>query len=342
MTRQLPFIDFQRHLTVNMLTAGACAVHDLPSHLLYTITRGLDLRSQRNLFLCSSHLYRRWQLQVPEHKGWQLVERSIKLLEAATIDKLCDKTSYILLTVHTTRPRSSGITYSAIRCKCKEQKPLFSLNSLPQFSSAPMSDRDTAGKEWSGMTKDQLWHRLAGAPDLVLAKMTCRSHPKHLPASDQLKLFARQTFDLLCSSQGLLTIFMNGLEDSPEETEDGCHFLSVWHSTDCQGSSVWEIDGESCIVDPPNVRFDVMPEKVTAIKAYVCSQPEPDIKPLSFFYPDSQVIHDFAYQGNVDVDAWVEMQHEAANDWYDHMDDFDEMEDLDDIDMANLLGAMQG
>ena len=61
--------------------------------------------------------------------------------------------------------------------------------------------------------------------------------------------------------------------------------------------------------------------------------------PKDVFYPESQVISDFAYKGNIDIDAWVDRQHQAAIDWYDHADDFD---DMDDADMAQLLGAMQG
>lgn len=316
---------------------GAWALHDLPLHLLYRITRALDLKSQRNLFLCSSQLYSRWQLHVPDHSGWQFVERSVELLEAATFGALCDSTSHILLS-------ACGAPQWAITCNNKQQSPLFSLSLVPCHRSGS-SDQDIPDQVWSGMTKDQLWHRLAGAPDLVSADMYCYSHPELVPASDQMKLFARQTFDLLRTCQGLLTVIMNGLEGSPEETNEGCHSLQIAHATDPSGLAVWAIDNETCIVDPPNIKFDDMPEEVTAILACLYDHGAHVVhvaQDNANFYPDSQVIHDFAYQGNVDIDACIEMQHQAANDWYDHVDDFDDMEDLDDMEMANLVGAMQG
>ncbi|KAL3131446.1 hypothetical protein ABBQ38_007756 [Trebouxia sp. C0009 RCD-2024] len=319
--------------------SGAWALHDLPLHLMYKITRALDLKSQRNLFLCSSQLYSRWQLQVPDHDGWQFVDRSIKLLEAATFGTLCETTSHILLSVDTHISRTSGASQWAITCTNIQQSPRFSLSLKPCYGSGS-SDQDTPDQVWFGMTKEQLWHRLTGAPDLVLANMVCDSHADLVPASDQMKLFARQTFDLLCTCHGLLTIAMNGLEDSP--TEHGCHYLRIWHANHRPRSIAWEIDNETCIVDPPHIKFDDMPEEVTAIAARLNSHTTHIADNSAYFYPDSQVIHDFAYQGNVDIDAWIEMQHEAANDWYDHMDDFDDMEDLDDMEMANLVGAMQG
>lgn len=330
--------------TLEVPVQGACALHDLPMHLLYRITRDLDLRSQRNLFLCSSQLYSRWQLQVPDHKGWQFVERGIKLLEAATLDKLCDYISHILLSVDSHNSGLPGPTEWAITCTNKGQTPMFTLGCVPQFCLIPAdvssSQLDTAGQEWSGMTQEQLWHRLTGAPNLLLANVTCHSHTDLEPASDELKLFARQTFDLLCTSYGLLTISMSDLEDSPEDTDDDCHFLSVWHSADRQGSPVWEIDGARCIVDPPNMRFNEMPKEVTAIQALLRSHPDFDVAGPCHFCPDRQVIHDFAYQGNVDIDAWIIMQREAAVQWHDHIEDFDYMENPDDIGMANLV-AMQ-
>lgn len=56
------------------------------------------------------------------------------------------------------------------------------------------------------MTKDQLWHRLTGAPDLYSADMTYYSRCGLLPASDELRYFAKQTFAFLCTTQGLLTL----------------------------------------------------------------------------------------------------------------------------------------
>ncbi|KAL3131442.1 hypothetical protein ABBQ38_007754 [Trebouxia sp. C0009 RCD-2024] len=106
------------------------------------------------------------------------------------------------------------------------------------------------------MTKDQLWHRLAGAPDFVSVNVICYSHADLVPASDQMKLFARQMFEFLCTCDGLLAITMNGLDDSPEETDEGCHFLKISHSYHLPHQYLshqhrWDIDSAECVVGPP-------------------------------------------------------------------------------------------
>ena len=316
---------------------------DLPVHLVYKIIRSLDLRSQRNLFLCSSQLYSKWQLHIPDDKHWQFVQACINMLEKATANGLCDASSISLGFVGTS-------TGSVIGCLAQQQSGHFHLEQISNESHGI-----TDGPRWSSMTKDQLWHRLTGAPDLASAELSCNSHPQLLPGSNGLEAFAQQTFDLLCITQGLLLIFMEGLEDAEEEGDEGCHTINITHAGDPKPSPGdvlhWEIDDETCIVDPPKFVFDDMPEEVTAIRAQFYSY-NPSMSQLmdthgfACFYPESQVLLDFAYKGNVDIDAWAKMQHEAANDWYDHMDDFDDdfddMLDLDDGDMANLLGAMQG
>ena len=319
-------------------------MRDLPLHLVYKITRTLDLRSQRNLFLCSSQLYSKWQLHVPDDMQWQFVKHCVNLLGKAAAEGLCNASD-----------SSISLNFGATLCwyiTCQDQQHSAQFN-LKQVM--PMVSDTTDGPFWSGMTKDQLWHRLTGAPNLASAEFSGNSNPELLPRSDGMKAFAQQTFEMLCTTKGLLLMYMKGLEDSSEETEEGCHTLYIAHAADPRDPSKnvlhWEVDGEDCIVDPPKIIFDDMPEEVSAIRAH-CYSHKPnlyqstDIQGLAYFNLESQVIHDFVYKGNVDIDAWVDMQHEAANDWYEHMDDFDndfdDMLDLDDGDMANLVGAMQG
>ena len=75
-------------------SARACTFIDLPLHLMYMITWSLDLRSQRNLFLCNSQLYSKWQLHVPDHTEWQLIDLSVNLVETATFGGLCDTSGH--------------------------------------------------------------------------------------------------------------------------------------------------------------------------------------------------------------------------------------------------------
>ena len=264
------------------------------------ITRSLDLKSQRNLFLCSSQLYSKWHLHVPDHRDWQFVKRSISLLENATSQGLCleGTRSYLCIVFKAQK-------HWIITSQKHKQSVRFSLR---------RTFDDTAG--WAGMTKDQLWHRLTGAPELAFAKMTCCSRPN--PTSDQLKSLAQQTFDLLCTTKGLQKIYIQG------------HKLLIWHAADLATMPYWEIDGVRCIADPPTIRFDDMPEGVTGVQAHLISRTpigqfgsEPGFPdsimvssdyevgsftgPDATFLPDSEV-HGFAYKGNVDIDGWSPQQ----------------------------------
>ena len=217
-----------------MLFAGAVTLHDLPQHLLYHITQDLDLSTQRKLFLCSSQLYSMWKLQVPDHN----------FLEAAALNRLCDSNSLIKLVVDFDKFTHCNIhTYLN-----SEHSPVFTLSRMVAMT--------TADQAWSGMTKDQLWHRLSAAPDLRSASLSWVSHAQLMPVSDPLKVATRQIFDLLCTTDGLLSISMSGLEDASEMEGHG---LNGCHCVDEQGFSVWTKDGKTCIAEPPDITFDDMP-----------------------------------------------------------------------------------
>ena len=142
-------------------TTGPCVLYSLPLHLIHEITRSLDLRSQRNLFMCSSQLYSKWQLQVPDHTDWQVVERSINLLD----EGLCQLNSYIRISFAPDKPENP---WFQVTCQRQDQSMLFSIT---ECYSANRMRHGTSEVIWSGMTKDQLWHRLASAPDVHSASM---------------------------------------------------------------------------------------------------------------------------------------------------------------------------
>ena len=308
-------------------------------HLLHRITRSLDLTCQRNLFLTCSQLYSRWNLHVPEHsRHWQLVKTCVKVLTERTLDNSCCATSNV--SVHF----EQQVPWTKILCQRHPQGYKFS---LVQSANKHPRARDT--KTCSDLTEAQLWHRLAASPKLAFASLFITSDAHATPL--QLKAFTKHCFDLLCTKKGIMTIYMAGMEESHEEMDiPGQHAIKIHHSGDH-----WDIDGELCIKRPPTLDFDNFPDQVVQVHAQFLSQGPraqeyvPFRDPECWFFPDNQAIHDFAYRGNVDIEAWVEEQHEAANDWYDHMDDFmqddedlDDMDDLDDAAMAQLLGAMQG
>ena len=242
-----------------MLFAGAMTLHDLPQHLLYHITQDLDLNTQRNLFLCSSQLYSMWKLQVPDHKRWRFVEESLNFLEAAALNRLCDSNSLIKLVVD-----SDKFTHWNIHTYLNsEHSPVFTLSRMVAMT--------TADQAWSGMTKDQLWHRLSGAPDLQSASLSWFSHAQLMPVSDPLKV----------ATDGLLSISMSGLEDVSEMEGHG---LDVCHWVDEQGSSVWTKDGQTWITEPPDILFDDMPKgfAVVCVEARLYSYPA--TFPISFVH----------------------------------------------------------
>lgn len=329
------------------LLADSNALQELPVHILHKITMSLDVKSQHSLFLSSSQLYSKWHLQIPDNDcQWQFVQQSINLLEQFALEQCRLKSSSSNgISVHCTSSTSAG----RITCTTKNSSVHFNLLHIKDGTPGRSSKPDQ-----TGLTKDQLWHRLTAIPDLQFASITLVADArKNNPA--RLKRFAEQCFGLLCNSRGFLTFYMRGLEDSYEEIEPGYHALKVLHGNSKDGQSYWDLDGETCIVSPPKLDFQNMPREVKSIQAQFVSEGPPaqaylhPDDPLTCFYPDSEVLSDFAYNGNVDIDAWLDMMHENAADWYDHMDDladegvdFDDMDDLDDADMAQLLGAMQG
>ena len=304
--------------------------------LLYEISGNLDLKSQRNLFLCSSQLYSKWQLHVPDHSNWHFINRSLDVLEAATLEGLCDPDSQISLFVE-----AEGCYLPwYITCKIVQQSTVFSLSTVKQETVSYVA-RHPDGRllnkckprvpitGWLGMTKEQLWHRLTGAPNLASAKIDCVARCQPQTTSNDLRAFAQQAFDLLCITKGVLTIMMDfshpELEDEPvpvnedgEELTEDFHCLSLWHTIEPGRPSIWQIDGERCLVDPPNIRFSDAPGVVTMVKLdFECPQPSRQSNlnfggPRRNFSPDRQMIRDFAYTGNVDIDAWATKQWERA------------------------------
>ena len=314
--------------------ADSLGLQDLPTHVLHKITSSLDPTSQHSLFLSSSQLYRKWHIHVSHHeRHWQFVQQSINLLVNTIPEGCCSQASNV--TVHC----DAQVTWGIIRCQQQEQSLQFELahSNSTQFA-----------VDYTEKTQDQLWHRLTAVPKLSFATVTATSASGATPL--QLQTFAKHCFDCLCKARGFLTFYMNGLGESHEALEGGYHALKVLHAVR-KGKEYWQIDGEECIVTPPKIDFDNMPLEVTSIHAQLVSEGPPAQPYLSpddaeaYFHPDSQVIHDFAYKGNVDVNAYYDELHEVANEWYDYHnseEEVDDMDDLDDAAMAQLLGAMQG
>ena len=72
------------------------------------------------------------------------------------------------------------------------------------------------------------------------------------------------------------------------------------------------------MVDPPNIKFSDAPGIVTMVKIdYEGQQPSEQLNlniggPRENFAPDRPMILDFAYNGNVDINAWATKQWRRA------------------------------
>lgn len=319
-------------------------LQNIPDHILYKITKHLEPFSQRSLYLCSSKLYCKWHLSMPDdNPHWQFLNAALELIEAITLQ---GSVLYGGIYVN-----AQAAARGVITCALRGQNVLYDLY-------------HGTVKDFSGLSKGEVWHRLAAVPPLSSAYINLQSCLDE--GSPKLhNMFAKQCFELLCTSAGFMqfqTLVTDvsdvssvhvPLDVSDDETIDGSHTVLLIHRIDKHGKSCWEMDGEECLVDPPQLNFDSMPEGVKMIRANLESgdllmQHSLPLKQRLNLFLESQVVSDFFYKGNVDIEAWIELQHGAANDWYDHMDDlmeghdgFDNMDDMDDADMAQLVGAMQ-
>lgn len=170
---------------------------------------------------------------------------------------------------------------------------------------------------WPAMAKDQLWRKFANGPDITSARMSCSLYFNPLPYPHQMRAFAQNALDMLCTTKGMLVVFLilpfHELEGSPEDLSEGYHRLTVWHVADTRGVMFWEIDGKRCTVDPPKIKFDDMPCRpcdrssdlgAVDIQAEFNISPDDDIAQDSVpcFLRNSQTVHDFAYKGNFSID----------------------------------------
>ena len=247
-----------------------------------------------------------------------------------------------------------------ITCKKHQQSTVFSLSKIKQKTVSYVArhpdgtllrkhEPEVPITGWLGMTKEQLWHRLTGAPNLASAQFDCIAHCQPQTNSNDLRAFAKQAFDLLCTTKGLMTIIMDFPDpesedetvpdnadaedsskslnsDSDSELTEDFHCLSIWHFIEPGYPPIWQVDGERCLVDPPKIKFSDAPGTVTMVKVeFEGQQPsrQPRLQisgPGGDFSPDKQMIRDFAYTGNVDIDAYSIKKWQSA--FVQYLEDF--------------------
>ena len=101
-----------------------------------------------------------WQLDLPDHSHWQVVDRSVTLIE----EGLCDANSYITIVPASNHPRR--FSEFKVKCERRDQSTLFSVTEYSYRDTVIWRAPRSQEVVWSGLTKEQLWHRLASAPDL--------------------------------------------------------------------------------------------------------------------------------------------------------------------------------
>ena len=258
------------------------------------------------------------------------MRQSIHLLEDAILEGTCDIDSDISMWF--VAEDSQKPWY--VTCEQHQQGALFSLGQTKKITGYRYAKvrrpdgshctkkvptevfSDAAG--WPAMTKDQLLHKFANGPDIASARTSYRLDFNPLPYPHQMKAFAQNALDLLCTTKGMLMVFLvlpyQELEESPGDLDEGHHRLTIWHVADPSGVLFWEIDGKRCIVDPPRIKCEDMPcrprdrsSDLGAIHIWAEFNISPDDgvaqDSVPFFLHNSQTVRDIAYKGNVSIDA---------------------------------------
>lgn len=271
---------------------------DLPPHLLYLVTKRLDVKSQRRLFLSCPHLYQRWRLIIPKDDYvWQLIHLGTQLLVEHAGS--CDILSRVLIHPAT----SHGVTVRVKATVCYDHlKPTF----LYSQSEPVMPD---ARPHPRVVSQEGLWHRLSGKPSVANSSLKVQSESTADWTS--LKTLAKQLYKLLQSNEGFLVLCSKsfgtlddfGIERVAKRRGDRDCVLMITHV-----SMLWSIDKMALIVPRPTLDFDRMPTQITKVRAHLWTSGTPervwsddfwDTQDLSYYNTQCPIKTTFAYSGNV-------------------------------------------
>jgi len=243
-------------------------------------------------------------LQMSDEDGhWQFVSWCLDLLAQASCEDSCDlDTTYLRtrfspgqITTHVfghADPQSFRVRFWP--------KPLADRNHFCIFSAIPTTD---------------LFHRLSGGPGLLSSVSMAFGSKDHTKWQD-LKVLAATLFTHLQDYEGFLVVHLMNSDAVPAA-------LMVTHR-----DSVWTIGHEDCIVCPPKLDFDMMPRNVSSVEARIYSKGSAEKTWLrdtllasdgAEFDPEFKQKMDFAYIGNVDIEAWVAEQREHGIDAEEYM-----------------------
>ncbi len=270
----------------------------------------MDIESQRNLFMVSPYLYSKWSLDVSQQDhNWQTLSSCIQVLEHTAAAESCDtdRTSTKAYLADQTTAQISRLQLQNLFVVVVSQKRVSNSRRHPRTV-------------WAGLTLQLLWRRLVASPGLLSASMTFTSKP----ALDwyKLKALAQKLFSLLCESEGFLLFYLPSVStnNQPQSSLLITHFYNSWTT-----------DHQQCTVFTPELNFDMMPQDVVSIEARLFSAGTEQAILLRSTYsacqcaqftPGNQHKVNFAYNGNVDVDAWTAQQTARLDVEFDIYDEF--------------------
>lgn len=246
--------------------------------------------------MVSPYLYSKWSLDVSQQDhNWGTLSSCIQLLEHTAAAGSCntDRTSIKAYLADQTSAQTLRLQQKNLFVVVVSQKRVSNSRRHPQTV-------------WAGLTMQLLWQRLAADPGLLSSSMIFASKP----AIDwyKLKALAQKLFSLLCESEGFLLFYLpsKSTDNQPQSSLLITHFYNSW-----------TIDHQKCTVFTPELNFDMMPQDVISIEAGVFSAGTEQAILLRSTYsacqcaqftPVNQHKANFAYNSNVDLDAWAAQQ----------------------------------
>lgn len=225
--------------------AEKCPLHELPSTLLYAITKYLDVSSQRSLFLASLHLYRQWHLQVSgEDHEWRFLNWSLDVLAQFFFQSGCDM-----------RDGRTFINayFSDVGRQARISYPDQQRNNFAALLSSDDRDLDAEAfvesllnptcVDQGLLTKEQLLKRCISTPLLDGSSIAFAS--KHTANQEELMALAHHVFSFLHKHEGFV-VFCFAKHAN----------LLVMHLQDG-----WKINLKPCIVSPPVIDWTACTEE---------------------------------------------------------------------------------